>query len=206
MRFFRKKNQPGGGPPGGRLHDREIPRPPHAPLPPIHAWRRAAGAGCFCACGGRGLNGSMMDPAAAAEGKTRFSRKFLDARRGEGGGSCFYACDARGWRLYAPSCRFHKGSGAGRRGAKSILSRSGCRICRDPPASLPPGGKFPMPQKRARRARRNSGCGTGERAIGDQMEGRGSGGASAIVRLRPRLRMPMRMRGTRHARYLQTLP
>ena len=43
MRFFRKKNQPGGGPPGGSLPDREIPRPPLGPLQPIPAGRGLTG-------------------------------------------------------------------------------------------------------------------------------------------------------------------
>ena len=76
MRFSRKKDQPGGWPPGGALLDREIPRPPLGPLPPFPARRGADGAGCFC---------------------------------------------AREGRLYAPSCRFHKGSGAGS-GAENALS------------------------------------------------------------------------------------
>ena len=60
MRFFRKKNQPGGGPSGGSPPDREIPRPPHAPLPPFPARRGADVAGRFCACdaGGRFHDGS----------------------------------------------------------------------------------------------------------------------------------------------------
>lgn len=113
----------------------------------------------------------------------RFPRKFLDAQHGESGGSFLYACDARGaGRLYAPLCRLHDGSNAGRRGAKRVFPRSGCRKCRDPPAALPPDGKFPMRPKRVCRACRNVGGGAGERAIGDrmdQMEGEGS------VRLRP---------------------
>lgn len=68
-------------------------------------------------------------------------------------------------------------------------SLSGCGIRRGSPAAVPPGGKFPMRPERVRRACRSIGGGMGERAIGDrtdQMEGRGSGGASAIVRLRLR--------------------
>ena len=88
-RFFRKKNQPGGWPPGGALPDREIPRPPPAPLPPIPAGRGAAGAGCFCACdaAGQDLFGSMMDPTGAGAGNAfspKFSRRATQGRRGGG--------------------------------------------------------------------------------------------------------------------------
>ena len=64
------------------------------------------------------------------------------------------------------------------------------------------GGKFPTRPKRVRRACRSIG---GERPIGDradQMEGKGG----VCDRPAAAVRMPMRMRGTRHARYLQTLP
>ena len=68
-RFSRKKNQPGGWPPGGAPPDREIPRPPPAPLQTIPARRGAAGAGCFCACDAGGASmrlhaGFTMDPTA----------------------------------------------------------------------------------------------------------------------------------------------
>ena len=85
-------------------------------------------------------------------------------------------------------------------GPDRVSSRSGCRKRRASPAAAPPDGKFPMRPKRVRRACRKTGGGAGERASGDRMEGKGSGCD------RPRIRMPMRMRGTRHARYLQTLP
>ena len=144
MRFFRKKNQPGGGPSGGSPSDREIPRPPHAPLPPIHAGRRAAGAGCFYACGGRGLKGFMVDPAAAAEGKTRLSLFWMQKSSGAGdrlgsgreipragnprhprlqrfckrnGGAGLYARVRGGW---AGSVWLHNGSN-GRRGGKRVF-------------------------------------------------------------------------------------
>lgn len=60
MRFFRKKNQPGGGPSGGSPSDREIPRPPLAPLPPIPAGRMAVGAGCFYACDAGGGDWTLL--------------------------------------------------------------------------------------------------------------------------------------------------
>ena len=132
MRFFRKKNQPGGGPPGGSLCDREIPRPPHAPLPPIHAGRGAAGAGCFCACdagagsvwlhdGSNGRRGgkrvfpgnfSMRNTGAAGRAShwreiphaQRAPAAVLDERHGESGGGFLCACDAGG-----ASMRLHAG-------------------------------------------------------------------------------------------------
>lgn len=87
------------------------------------------------------------------------------------GAGCFYACDARG-----SSMRPHVGfmmDPTPARGPDRVPSRSGCRICRDPPAALPPAGKFPMLPKRVCRACRSIGGGAGGRAIGDQMEGGG---------------------------------
>ena len=227
MRFSRKKNQPGGGPSGGSPPDREIPRPPHAPLPPIHAGRRAAGAGRFCACGGRGLNGFMMDP--AAEGKTRFPRKFPDAQRGSGGEGISLAGNPacakssggrsrrttrgervklplrvrRGGRLHAPSRRIHDGSnggsGPGSRSSPFRMQKDG-----GSPAALSPAGKFPMRAKRVRRACRSMGSGAGGGRPACPAIGWKAREASGCDR--PRLRALARMRGTRHARYLQTLP
>lgn len=110
----------------------------------------------------------------------------------------------RGGRLYAPPCRLHGGSNAGL-GAGMLFSFSGCRICRDPPAAVPPAGKFPMRTERVRRACRNTGGGAGRRPIGDQMEGRGGVRDRPVAIVRG-VRMLVRMRGTRRARYLQTLP
>ena len=88
-----------------------------------------------------------------------------------------------------------------------LFSFSGCRICRDPPAAAPPAGKFPMRTERVRRACRNTGGGAGGRAIGGGCGSNGRQGKRPRPSGcdRPRLRMPMRMRGTRRARYLQTL-
>lgn len=142
MRFFLKKNQPGGGPPGGSPSDREIPRPPPAPLPPIPARRGAAGAGCFYASEGRAVwMASRWIGRRPSRGKMRFSRKISRCitreRRGggrpngkssmrkelrrpfptNGTGRAGEASSTRATRgagrLYAPSCRFHKGSDAG---------------------------------------------------------------------------------------------
>lgn len=130
------------------------------------------------ACGGPGAlprrlhDGFTMDPAAAVP----------DAQHGEGGGSFLYACGAPGasMRLHAVFAMDPTPA----RGPDRVPSRSGCGKRRGSPASLPPAGKFPMPQKRARRACRSTGGGTGRRAIGDQMEGKGSGGSSGCDRPR----------------------
>ena len=69
-------------------------------------------------------------------------------------------------------------------------------------AAAPPAGKFPMRPKRVRRARRSIGSGAGDRRV--RRIGWKAREASGCDR--PRLRVLMRMRGTRDARYLQTLP
>lgn len=105
------------------------------------------------------------------------------------------------------SMRLHVGfmmDPAPARGPDRVPPRSGCRICRGSPAAAPPAGKFPMRPKRVRRACRSMGSGAGE---GDR---RSDGRQGKRMRPpgcdRPRLWVLMRMRGTRHARYLQTLP
>lgn len=62
-----------------------------------------------------------------------------------------------------------------------VFPRSGCGICRDPPAAAPPAGKFPMLPKRVCRACRNAGGGMGDRRSAIRWKARE---ASAIVRLR----------------------
>ena len=115
MRFFRKKNQPGGGPPGGSPSDREIPRPPFEPLPPIPARRRAAGAGCFYACEGRLHDGFTMDPAAAAEWQNAFFLFWMQKTLGSGdrrgsGREIPHAGKARPTRLQR-FCKRNRGAG-----------------------------------------------------------------------------------------------
>ena len=73
------------------------------------------------------------------------------------------------------------------------------------PAAAPPAGKFHMRPKRVRRACRSMGSGAGDRLTGGSDGSNGRRGRSSGCD-RPRLRALMRMRGTRHARYLQTLP
>ena len=91
MRFSRKKNQPGGGPPGDAPPDREIPRPPLGPLQPIPARRGLPGR----AASARATRGApqcafMMDPAPARARKTHFpfsrmqNLQGFGARRGSG--------------------------------------------------------------------------------------------------------------------------
>ena len=123
-----------------------------------------------------------------------------DARRGEGGGSFLCACDAGG------AGRLHDGSGAGpgpgSRSPPFRMQKGG-----GSPAAAPPDGRFPMRPKRVRRACRSMGSGAGDRLTGgsDGSNGR-RGRSSGCVCDLPRLRALMRMRGTRRARYLQTLP
>lgn len=117
----------------------------------------------------------------------------------------------RGGRLHAPPCRFHDGSDAGPAARIALLPVPDAESAevRRPP--FPPGGKFPTRPKRVRLACRSIGGGMGERAIGGSG---GSNGRQGRRRRRMRMRrtrwadvrMPMRMRGTRRARYLQTLP
>ena len=122
-----------------------------------------------------------------------------DVRRGESGGGFLCACDAGG-----ASMRLHVGfmmDPTAARGPDRVPPRSGCGICRGPPAALPPAGKFPMRPKRVRRACRSMGSGAGEGRPAIKWKAREASGCD-----RPRLRELMRMRGTRDARYLQTLP
>lgn len=110
----------------------------------------------------------------------------------------------RGGRLYAPPCRFHKGSGAGP-GAENALSFfpdaefAELRRPRSPRTGnsprAPNASAAPAEIQGAERA-------GGRSAIKWKARGRSSA-ADAVVR---GVRMPMRMRGTRNARYLQTLP
>lgn len=166
------------------------------------------------ACGWRLHGGSTANPTAAAEGETRFSRRFLDVQhRGGGEGisrpgnpACAKSsggrsrCATRGergklplctratrgaGRLHAPPCRLRGGSNAGPGGPDRAPSVSGCGKRGSPPASLPPAGKFPMRPERARRACRSIGRGAGERAVGGRTDRtEGKGGGG-----RPRLRM-----------------
>ena len=155
MRFFRKKNQPGGGPPGGSPFDREIPRPPLEPLPPIPARRGDAGG-----------------------------RLFLRVRRGAP--QCAFIKDpapARVRKTHFPFFRMQNPQGsAGRRSPGREIPHAHKTRSPRPPKHRTRGGRAGVRRSDGRRGMRSSGCD------------------------RPRLRMHMRMRGTRHARYLQTLP
>lgn len=156
----------------------------------------------------------------------RFSRKFLDAQHGSGG-------EAVG-RTGNPACEKNSGGRSrratrGERGKLPLRVRGRCASMRlhagfmmDPTPARGPGSRsspFRMrktqgfgglpspcreiphaPQTRSPRLpkdRRRNGR-EADRGPGDQMEGKGRRGAD--------VRPLARMRGTRHARYLQTLP
>ena len=143
----------------------------------------AAGRGSH----GRGIPHARRAPAAVP-----------DEQHGESGGSFLYACDAGG------AGRLHDGSSAGP-GPGSRSSPFRMQKDSGSPAAAPPDGKFPMRPKRVRRACRSMGSGAGDRLTGGSDGSNGRQGRSSGCD-RPRLRALMRMRGTRHARYLQTLP
>lgn len=212
MRFFRKKNQPGGGPSGGSPSDREIPRPPHAPLPPIPAGRGLPGPVASARAGvGPGWlhNGS----GGGRRGQNALSPKISRcATRGERGKPLLRArregrlCAGPG-RLYAPSRRIRGGSNGGpaARIAFFPVPDAGDAAARGPPFPRPGNSPcapnaFAAPaetQGAERAGGLECGCGSNGRR-GRRPRPSGCG--------RPRLRVLMRMRGTRHARYLQTPP
>ena len=131
-----------------------------------------------------------------------------DPRRAEGCRGRSLLRVRRGWRLHAPSRRFHDGSNGGP-GAENAL-------CPVPDAESAEVRRPPLPRTG------NSPCAPNafaapaeaweaERARGDRRVRRirwkaGEASADASGCDRPRLRELARMRGTRHARYLQTLP
>ena len=126
-----------------------------------------------------------------------------DEQHGESGGSFLCACDAGG-----ASMRLHVGfmmDPTADRGRDRVPPRSGCGRTAVRRPQLPPDGKFPMRPKRVRRACRSMGSGAGDRLTGGSDGSNGRRGRSSGCD-RPRLRELMRMRGTRRARYLQTLP
>lgn len=135
-------------------------------------------------------------PLCARAGKRRSSEASETQRRN--GGSRFCARYAGGG---APSCAFVPASWRIRRrppggGIDSLRFRM--RSLRKPAGRRPPGREIPhAPQTRPPRPPKHGGRSgqAGDRRPNGSNGGRGAG-----------FRMPMRMRGTRDARYLQTLP
>ena len=134
-------------------------------------------------------------------------RPFPKNRTGRAGEAA--STHARGGRLCAPPCRFHEGSGGGPGARIALLPVPDAEFAevRRPPFPRP-GNPPRAPNAFAAPAEiQGAEWASGRSAIGGSngRQGRRVRRPRSSGCDRPRLRMPMRMRGTRRARYLQTL-